>query len=986
MRKGSLWSSASGIGHGRGAVQQQALTAHPFTKSFRGAVQRQALTAPPPLDEGHAPGHTAAKRRRRNAFVHSPGGHSERHKPAARHKPTTRHRVSRPGGPCRAWLSANHKGGRFTKEACAAYREAMQNPATRTEFERIGSLMRADALRNPARRRQAKRPNGHLDRKLRVAREAHTRAGKAWNPRAREAAKRKLQKASTCPGEVEWNRQLQELRDRKRQKKEARDTKVNKLASHGWRRTSVADSLFPSQAGTLYQEPSIHKRLNMWTWVDPVADRVMRRMFQAPRGLPGEPQLCWEGLHATISTGPNVRPPSREEQRQMRSQATGADVGIPEAGLTALSIPVMVAILTHQLRIFTGMQQRGRSTKIAECPRAVLLEQGFVLMGLETKGEDAQGQDCLWYHVSHCYFAQQNLRPTFLRLRLVRSGERGATFKPMFAVGHYRQRFWWQTLTEVASSVCTEAPATDTLSIRFLEVTEDPGGQRRCQEEVYGANLCGADRAWYRGMALSEIRAVGEQPDDNDNDDVATNAGDIPQEGMDLCDEDNENDSGEKTPAEAGIAAFLPKDNPNPGEAGMTAPPLDPPAAANLQLDPMAEERVEKVKRAVRGHREVLQGGPDGFAFEALFTHRKVGPKTPHGGYQATCYHHDAETAAGQSTRASLRCVKELPCEEEGDDARVLSLLREWVCSASAFSTRRDHMKSLVRAQSRQHLAAVQRQRQAVTAPKQALTAPKQALTAPKPTPTAPAQAPSADTHEISSQESSSSSSSSSSARDSPDLHCWVCGGDHATADCWYMRAATFASLQEGLRNNRVRGSDSVVLAAEHVQLRDVPGDGDCLFHALQLELVAKSRGQQQGLLRNDMPQGGERVRLADMVVGVCRLLQRSRGRPSLGILVGHTPAAIPARDASWREQPKEDMGGFLEVVFLTTALQAQNVSVLMLERRAEGFLVIAWSRAEVRDATRIVCAAWSGAHWQRARLRAQGWAALFTAWSSGDH
>ncbi len=336
-----------------------------------------------------------------------------------------------------------------------------------------------------------------------------------------------------------------------------------------------------------------------------------------------------------------------------------------------------------------------------------------MIIGCETQKEEAQGKDCLWYHVSHCYFARQRLQPTFLRLRLVRPSETGATFEPMFAVGHHGRRYWWQTLSEVASSICTEAPAADTLSIQFLAVTEDPRGHRRCPERVYGANLHAVDRAWHRGMALSEITEILEEQGNDEDNDMENDNRDIPEADMDLGD-DSSDDDDENKPGEDGATALRPKcerkegrtHEPDPGEAGVTAPTHDPPAAPPPQVDPMAEERVEKVKRAARGHREVLQGGPDGFAFGALFTHRKPGPKTPHGGYQATCYEHDAEQGGGHSARASLRCVKELPCEEEADDARVLSLLGEWVCSARGFATRREHMGSLGRAQSRQRLAS----------------------------------------------------------------------------------------------------------------------------------------------------------------------------------------------------------------------------------------------------------------------------------------
>ena len=73
--------------------------------------------------------------------------------------------------------------------------------------------------------------------------------------------------------------------------------------------------------------------------------------------------------------------------------------------------------------------------------------------------------------------------------------------------------------------------------------------------------------------------------------------------------------------------------------------------------------------------------------------------------------------------------------------------------------------------------------------------------------------------------------------------------------------------------------------------------------------------------------------------------------------------------------------GGFLGAACLTEALREQGVSILMLDMRDDGFLAITWTAPAVRDPEHIVCLAWMGAHWQRARLRPEGWKILFESW-----
>ena len=72
--------------------------------------------------------------------------------------------------------------------------------------------------------------------------------------------------------------------------------------------------------------------------------------------------------------------------------------------------------------------------------------------------------------------------------------------------------------------------------------------------------------------------------------------------------------------------------------------------------------------------------------------------------------------------------------------------------------------------------------------------------------------------------------------------------------------------------------------------------------------------------------------------------------------------------------------GGLADACIIANALQSE-ASVLVLHMRDDGAHALAWSNPSIRDPLRIVCLAWFGRHWQRARLRGRAWEALFNAW-----
>ena len=105
------------------------------------------------------------------------------------------------GGKSRAWLAANHPGGKITRESWVAYRRAMQDHSERSRYEQIGRLMRlhgsSNCTRNKRQRPDSERPTGWMRSTLRRMREGCKRARQAWGFKAAalqlaEAARREL--------------------------------------------------------------------------------------------------------------------------------------------------------------------------------------------------------------------------------------------------------------------------------------------------------------------------------------------------------------------------------------------------------------------------------------------------------------------------------------------------------------------------------------------------------------------------------------------------------------------------------------------------------------------------------------------------------------------------------------------------------------------------------------------------------------------------
>ena len=129
---------------------------------------------------------------------------------------------------------------------------------------------------------------------------------------------------------------------------------------------------------------------------------------------------------------------------------------------------------------------------------------------------------------------------------------------------------------------------------------------------------------------------------------------------------------------------------------------------------------------------------------------------------------------------AATRCRKELPCGREGDDCRVVNMLRDWICSANTFGDRLSHMRS------------VRRARDCEAQPSK--------LGKPR-SPSGRAGAGSCSL--------ASTSHGADPPPSAPRPDCWISAGPHEAEQCFLLAKALMGSLQSADRPNLVRGRDA---------------------------------------------------------------------------------------------------------------------------------------------------------------------------------
>ncbi len=217
-------------------------------------------------------------------------------------------------------------------------------------------------------------------------------------------------------------------------------------------------------------------------------------------------------------------------------------------------------------------------------------------------------------------------------------------------------------------------------------------------------------------------------------------------------------------------------------------------------------------------------------------------------------------------------------------------------------------------------------------------------------------------------------------------LECWLCGEPHTEATCHIYKLLFWGTEMHKRGNNFVRGAgvvgqDTLVLPENRVQAKQVPGDGNCLFHAIGRELTAAFPAHAAFPRR---PNDGQSWRdfLMDYVVSTSDVVS---GMPVQEWVAVATNLDLETYVATMSAPlSRESWGGFLEVSLLLHAWKQHvapvELGAVLLERVDGGYKVLTWI-GDRNEGSTTIFAVWTGDHWDRARVRAAAFPPL-RAWA----
>ena len=204
---------------------------------------------------------------------------------------------------------------------------------------------------------------------------------------------------------------------------------------------------------------------------------------------------------------------------------------------------------------------------------------------------------------------------------------------------------------------------------------------------------------------------------------------------------------------------------------------------------------------------------------------------------------------------------------------------------------------------------------------------------------------------------------------------CWVCGEPHASVDCvGWQRIIEMSLAQRDRRPTADRSQaplarDVGCRLGAGVEVTDVPGDGDCLFHAVALGIYCAT-----GLsFARDGLSGGVRLRAR-----MLRFVGRSADVSIDGMTVQEWIRAchhetLDEYRARMREaRGRRTRGGLLEIIFLIHAVSSHRaLTAAVMHRRHDSWAV--YAATGPADAPGFAVA-WTGNHWMYAQLSRACW------------
>ena len=209
---------------------------------------------------------------------------------------------------------------------------------------------------------------------------------------------------------------------------------------------------------------------------------------------------------------------------------------------------------------------------------------------------------------------------------------------------------------------------------------------------------------------------------------------------------------------------------------------------------------------------------------------------------------------------------------------------------------------------------------------------------------------------------------------------CWLCGDGHKEAECpvfvlLFSGTSPAEKKKEAMRPLGVLGFNGVRIPKTRLQVKDVPADGNCLFHAIGREIATLCKGD-AGLPPNPFDGQVWRELLMDYVQTSRDIISGTTVQDWVCLLCGvSSPAEYAAHMSHVRG--RDTWGGFVEASLIASmwksrAAEVKNraLSIVMLQQAGpDAHHTLSHSGSEEANSI-LVIASWTGLHWMRARVQ----------------
>jgi len=225
---------------------------------------------------------------------------------------------------------------------------------------------------------------------------------------------------------------------------------------------------------------------------------------------------------------------------------------------------------------------------------------------------------------------------------------------------------------------------------------------------------------------------------------------------------------------------------------------------------------------------------------------------------------------------------------------------------------------------------------------------------------------------------------------------CETCGDAHVDEDCWLLAMTLQQSIDDARVAKNIAQVIPIGVSAEHgcicegseVATKDVPGDGNCLFHALWAELLAEHLREpclpaNLAALFANMPSPAAASRNGHLlrqwylryVASTRDMIEEMSVQEWIAVSTGTSAQEYIARmkQKSGSGLGRAQWGGYLDIFLICHACRGGHIMCIVLQAMAGGRYRVVALAGVLEERARVICVAWTGNRWVRARLSRKG-------------